>query len=146
MKGLEKCLKATEDKSEIEMIQQSIQKKRDYLKQFPPAIIEKKFPSTVDLFTGEKIGGLDSISGHCFYLKNYFLYNNAVHLDVCSIGGLVKRQNGKRFIAKDSSDDKRMLTKSCLYQALFIIVLIRKYYNQELKRIIAEYDNIAEAN
>lgn len=146
LKGLEKCLKATIDKSEIEFIQQCIQKKEDYLKQFPQPIIEKGFPPTVDLFTGEKIGGLDSTFGHYLYLKNYFLYHNAVHLDMCSIGNLVKRRDGITFIEPDGSDDNEILAQNCLYQVLFIVLVIRRYYNQEEENIIAEYDNITKGN
>jgi hypothetical protein len=144
LKGLERCLMATADKSEIEFIQQGIQKKQDYLKRFPQSIVENEFPSTFDLFTKEKIGGFDSSTGHYFYLKNYFLYNNAVHLDMCSIGNLVKRQNGIKFIVLDASDDKAKLVKNCLYQAMLIIVLVRKYYKQKIEKVINEYDNIVK--
>lgn len=144
MNGLKKCLKATENKSEIEFTQQSIREKGNYLKQFPQSIANDKFPSTVSLFTDEKIAGLDSLFGHEFYLKNYFLYNNAVHLDMRSLGSLVKIQNGITSIASDGSDNKEKLAQSGLYQFLFIVLLVRKYYNQEIEGIIAEYDDITK--
>jgi len=142
LKGLKACLKATENQSELGYIQQCIKEKEDYLKQFPPSIVEDKFPSTCLLFTGRKIGGLDSLSGHYFYLKNYFLYNNAVHLDMCSIGNLAKKQDGATFIEPDASDNKVSLVKTGLYQFMLIVLFIRKYYNQETGDIIAEYDDV----
>ncbi len=140
-KGLEKCLKATKDEHKIAYIKKCILEKEKYLQQFPSSIKGKgKFPSTFDLFTSEKIANLDSKFGYELYLVNYFLYNNAVHLDMCSIGNLIGKQNGTTFIAPDASDDNEILARNCLYQVLSIVLLIRKYYKQEVKEMIAEYD------
>lgn len=146
LKGLKTCMKATDDKIELEYIQQGIKEKDDYLKQFSQSIAENKFPSTRDLFTGQKIKGLNSTSGHYFYLNNYFLYNNAVHLDMCSIGNLIKKQGGTTLIKPDASDNKVNLTKNGLYQFMSIIIFIRKYYKQDTEKIIAEYDDIIKIN
>jgi len=142
LKGLKTCLKATEDKSELEDIQQRIMEKEDYLKQFSQSIAENKFPSTRDLFTGQRIKGLNNTSGHYLYLNNYFLYNNAIHLDMCSIGNLVKKQGGTTLIKPDASDNKVSLAQNGLYQFMCIVLFIRKYYNQDMGKVIAEYDDI----
>ena len=142
LKGLQKCLRASDEKEEQECIRKYIKEKEDFLKQFPQSIVNDRFPRTIDLFNKEIIKGINSINGHLLYIYNYLQYNNAIHLDMYSIGNIIKRGENQTFICYDTLDNKNDIAKNGLFQFFFFNLLIRKYYKQDVDTMIEEYHDI----
>jgi len=64
-----------------------------------------------------------------FYLR----FNNAVHLDIKSLGDLIVREKNKLFCLDDSKEDIQDLIDSCLAFAFDINYLVRTHYDWNIE-------------
>ena len=75
-----------------------------------------------------------------FYPQCYLQFNNAVHLDVNSLGDRVK-ENGKRFyVDYDSSEPLQDLIRYCVVFEKMVFSLVRSNYGWDTKEMQKEFD------
>ena len=74
------------------------------------------------------------------YPELYLQFNNAVHLDVKSIGDLIEREGDRTFCNADCKDSAEDLEKYCMRFAFMLNSLARMHYNWATEEMIKEYD------
>lgn len=73
------------------------------------------------------------------YPMCYKQFNNAVHLDLQSIGELIEKKGNKIRLLDDFKDNVEELTKYCLDWAFHINYYIRKHYDWSFEQMEKEY-------
>jgi len=74
------------------------------------------------------------------YPELYLQFNNAVHLDVKSIGDLIEREGGTTLCSPDCKDSAENLEKYCMRFAYMLNALVRMHYNWATHQMTEEYE------
>lgn len=73
------------------------------------------------------------------YTQCYLQFNNAVHLDVTSLGGRVKEIGNKLFVDSDSEEKVQDLAQYCVTFEHTILYLVRTHYNCDTKEMDKQF-------
>ena len=73
-----------------------------------------------------------------FYTRCYREFNNAVHLDISSLGNRVKDDGTKLFVGFDSEEPVEDLIRHCVLMERIIFFLVRSNYNWDTKQLMED--------
>jgi len=129
LKGFKECIdegEATELDDRIEKFE-TIKKSLDC----------DKMPAFLDIL--KKLPGAWSKE---LYTRCYLQFNNAVHLDVSSLGDRVKEERKKFFVAYDSEDKIQDLVQNCVVFEKMLLYLVRTHYGWDTTKMQNDFKEL----
>jgi len=76
------------------------------------------------------------------YTRCYLQFNNAVHLDVSSLGDRVKKDGEKLFVVYDSEDNIQDLVQYCVIFEKMVLYLVRTHYGWDTKKMQNDFEGL----
>jgi len=136
----------TENKKMLESLKNSMPDDRktrlvhdiESLKEQIENIEPSAMPAGTKIF--EELTGLWKTGVYPVYYKQF---NNAVHLDLQSLGGFIKTEGNKIFCLDDSEENVDGLDGYCMDLAYHINYFIRKHYNWDISQAEKEYGSLS---
>lgn len=129
LKGFKECI-ADDETSELE-------NRIEEFETIKSSLDCNKMPIFVDVL--KELPGAWSTE---LYTRCYLQFNNAVHLDVSSLGDRVKKDGKKFFVVYDSKDNIQDLVQYCVVFEKMVLYLVRTHYGWDTKEMQDDFEGL----
>lgn len=114
----------------------AIEEKRNHLN----SLKCHKMPRTLEIFNH-----LPRSWKRVIYARGYLQFNNAVHIDLASLGERIVQEGDTAVISFDSEDNPSQLAQYCLGFTYTVLYLVREHFGLDTKQMREDFKHIGSA-